>query len=94
MALVNNPKLLLLDECFAALDIMTIKTLQKIIVNLQTFYNITICLCDHQARDLLSCVDKAAVLSNGSIVALGSPGELVKDEKAKSSYFGEEFNFS
>ena len=94
MALVNNPKLLLLDECFAALDIMTIKVLQKIIVNLQTYYNITICLCDHQARDLLSCVDKAAVLSNGAVIALGSPGDLVKDEKAKSSYFGDEFNFS
>jgi len=52
---------LLLDECFAALDVLTIKMLQEIIVNLQTESNITICICDHQARDLLSCVDVAVI---------------------------------
>ena len=35
LALVSNPKVLLLDECFAALDILTIKMIQEIIVNLQ-----------------------------------------------------------
>ena len=61
MALLGEPELLLLDECFAALDVMTIKMLQQIIVNLQFENNITICICDHQARDLLSCVDVAMV---------------------------------
>jgi lipopolysaccharide export system ATP-binding protein len=50
---------LLLDERFAALDVLTIKMLQEIIVNLQQENNISICICDHQARDLLACVDKA-----------------------------------
>jgi lipopolysaccharide export system ATP-binding protein len=59
LALLSEPKVLLLDECFAALDVLTIKMLQEIIVNLQTEGNITICICDHQARDLLSCVDVA-----------------------------------
>ena len=62
LALLSNPKILLLDEPFAALDIMTIKNLQQIIVDLQTQHNISIILCDHQARDLLSCVDLAIVL--------------------------------
>ena len=52
LALLSDPKILLLDECFAALDVLTIKMLQEIIVNLQTENNITICICDHQARDL------------------------------------------
>ena len=52
LALLSNPKILLLDEPFAALDIMTIKNLQQIIVDLQTQHNISIILCDHQARDL------------------------------------------
>ena len=52
MALLGDPELLLLDECFAALDVMTIKMLQQIIVNLQYENRITICICDHQARDL------------------------------------------
>ena len=91
MALINDPNILLLDEPFAALDILTIKMLQEIIVNLQSFEKITVVVCDHQARDLLSCVDRAIVLSNGKIIASGSPDEIVKDSSARSAYFGEEF---
>ena len=47
LALMGNPKVLLLDECFAALDVLTIKMLQELIVNLQTEKNISICICDH-----------------------------------------------
>ena len=93
LSLIGNPKILLLDEPFAALDILTIKSLQQIIVNLQTENNIGIVLCDHQAKDLLSCVDVAIVLSNCKIVAKGSPSELIKDTKAKDAYFGEKFTF-
>ena len=93
LALLGSPKLLLLDEPFAALDILTIKTLQQIIVDLQTENNIAIVLCDHQARDLLSCVDVAIVLSNCKIVAKGSPNDLIKDAEAKSAYFGDKFSY-
>jgi len=93
LSLLSDPKVLLLDECFAALDVLTIKMLQEIIVNLQKETNITICICDHQARDLLACVDKAMILSNCKIVAEGSPQELVNNIDAKSAYFGESFNF-
>jgi lipopolysaccharide export system ATP-binding protein len=94
MALINDPKILLLDEPFAALDILTIKMLQEVIVNLQTIENITVVVCDHQARDLLSCVDRAIVLSSGKIIASGSPNEIIKDTSAKSAYFGDEFKIN
>ena len=94
LALLSEPKVLLLDECFAALDVLTIKMLQEIIVNLQTENNITICICDHQARDLLSCVDVAIILSNCKIVAQGSPNELVNNIEAKNAYFGDSFKFN
>jgi len=94
MALLGNPELLLLDECFAALDVMTIKMLQQIIVNLQYENRITICICDHQARDLLTCVDVAVVLSEGKVIAKGTPSELVKNPNAKSAYFGDSFKFN
>ena len=94
LSLLGNPKILLLDEPFAALDIMTIKTLQKIIVNLQSENNITIILCDHQARDLLSCVDVAIVLSNCKIVASGTPSELINNNEAKNAYFGDSFKIN
>jgi len=94
MALLSDPRVLLLDECFAALDVLTIKMLQEVIVNLQSENNITICICDHQARDLLSCVDVAVILSNCKIVAQGSPKELVKNTQAKKAYFGDSFKFN
>ncbi len=94
LALLGDPKILLLDECFAALDVLTIKMLQNIIVNLQSDYNIGICICDHQPRELLSCVDNAIILSNCKIIAKGTPQALVKDANAKNAYFGESFKFN
>ncbi len=92
LALLGEPKILLLDEPFAALDVMTIKKLQKIIVDLQSEDNISVILCDHQARDLLLCVDKAFVISNCNVIASGTPSQLVKDINAKEAYFGDSFN--
>ena len=94
LALLNNPKVLLLDEPFAALDVLTIKMLKELIVNLQSQARISICICDHQARDLLSCVDNAIILSNCKIIAKGTPAELVNDIKAKNAYFGDSFKFN
>ena len=93
-ALMCEPKVLLLDECFAALDVLTIKMLQETIVKLQQETKITICICDHQARDLLACVDMAMILSNGKVVAQNTPANLVKDINAKNAYFGESFKFN
>ena len=68
--------------------------LQEIIVNLQAIEKITVIVCDHQARDLLSCVDRAIVLSNGKIIASGTPDQIIKDSDARSEYFGEEFKIN
>ena len=94
LALLSNPKILLLDEPFAALDIMTIKSLQQIIVNLQLENNISIILCDHQARDLLACVDTAAIIYNGKKVAYGTPSSLLQNSDARNVYFGNSFKIS
>ena len=94
LALLGDPKVLLLDEPFAALDVMTIKMLQEVIVNLQSENNIAICICDHQARDLLNCVDVAIVLSNCKIIAKGTPNELINNPNARAAYFGDSFKFN
>ena len=94
LSLLGDPKVLLLDECFAALDVLTIKMLQEIIVSLQKETNITICICDHQARDLLACVDIAMIISNCKIIAEGSPNDLVNNLEAKSAYFGDAFKIN
>ena len=94
LALLGDPKILLLDECFAALDVLTIQMLQKIIVSLQMENNIGIIICDHQARDLLSCVDMALILSNCKIIAKGTPKELINNPLAQDAYFGETFKIN
>ena len=91
LSLLSDPKILLLDEPFAALDVMTIKKLQRIIVDLQSEENISVILCDHQARDLLLCVDKAFVISNCNVIASGTPSDLIKDSNAREAYFGDSF---
>ena len=68
--------------------------LQEIIVNLQKENQITICICDHQARDLLACVDVAMILSNGKIIAQDSPSSLVKNINARNAYFGDNFKIN
>jgi len=93
LALLSDPKILLLDECFAALDVLTIKMLQEIIVNLQQENQITICICDHQARDLLACVDIAMIISNCKVIALDTPSNLVNNINAKDAYFGHSFKY-
>ena len=92
--LCADPVVMLMDEPFAALDLFSIKMMQEIIVNLQTENNIGICLCDHLARDLLSCVDIAIVLSDCKIIAKGTPSEIIRDTSAKSAYFGDSFKFN
>ena len=94
LALLSNPKILLIYEPFAALDIQTIKNLQQIIVNLQMLDNISIILCDHLARDLLATVDSAIVLANGKVVAQDTPNNLVKNIDAQNAYFGDSFKIN
>tara|TARA_A100001388_G_scaffold273675_1_gene255928 strand:+ start:740 stop:1516 length:777 start_codon:yes stop_codon:yes gene_type:complete len=94
LSLISDPEILLLDEPFAALDIMTIKTLQEIIVDLQSSSNISVILCDHQARDLLACVDTAAIIHNGKVVAQGTPADLIQNIDARNAYFGETFRIN
>ena len=60
MALLADPKILLCDEIFAALDILTIQMLKEILVTLQREQpKMCIVICEHQARELLSVVDRA-----------------------------------
>ena len=94
LSLLSKPKILLLDEPFSALDVLTIKMLQELIVGLQQDNNITICICDHIASSLLQIADTAMILSNGKIIAQDSPSNLIKDINAQNAYFGEDFKIN
>ena len=83
-----------MDEILAALDVLTIKMMQETIVNLQQENETTTFISDHQARDLLKCVDSAAIIHNGRIVAQDTPSNLINNVSAKDAYFGEAFKIN
>lgn len=93
MSLLGEPEILLMDEPLAALDPQTIQMLQTIIIKLQSEYNLTILITDHQARDLLVVCDRAVILSNSKIVAEGTPSQLMQNDNAAKYYFGDNFKF-
>ena len=95
MALMSDPKIILMDEPFQGLDIMSTRDLQETIVNLQTENNARCCIIsDHAARDLLAISDRAIILANKKIIAQGSPSEHMNDKNAKQIYFGDAFKLS
>ena len=95
LALLGDPQILLLDEPYSALDLLTIKMLQEIIVNLQTENpKISIIICDHAARDILAVADTSIILSNGKVIAQGTPTQLMNNVAARSHYFGDSFKFN
>ena len=95
LALLGDPQILLLDEPYSALDLLTIKMLQEIIVNLQTENpKIAILICDHAARDILAVADQSIILSNGKIIAQGTPTQLMNNRSARTHYFGDSFKFN
>ena len=95
MALMSDPKIILMDEPFQGLDIMSTKDLQETITNLQTEDSTRCCIIsDHAARDLLAICDRAIILANKKIIAEGSPSELMNNKNAKQIYFGDAFKLS
>lgn len=89
-ALANEPLFILLDEPFAGIDPITIIELQEIIIKLKE-KGIGIILTDHNIKDSLRITDKAFILSNGSILKIGTPEEIARDEKIKEIYLGKDF---
>ena len=95
MALLSNPKVVLMDEPFQGLDLISTRYLQETIVNLQTEDNNRCCIIsDHAARDLLTISDRAVIIANKKIVAHGQPKDLLQDENARNLYFGDTFKIN
>jgi len=89
--LINNPKVLLLDEPFAGVDLLSIQDIKQLLLKLQA-RGCAVLVTDHNASQLLSVVDRAYVIANGNIVANGTPRQIVNTSEAKKLYFGEDFS--
>ena len=88
--LINNPKILLLDEPFAGVDLLSVIDIKGLLVKLQS-RGCAVLVSDHNASQLLSVVDRAYVVANGAIVVSGPPREIASSSEAKRLYFGEDF---
>jgi lipopolysaccharide export system ATP-binding protein len=89
-ALSLDPLFILLDEPFAGIDPIAVIELKKTFTQLKD-KGIGLIITDHNVRETLSITDRAYIISDGRILAHGSPDELVSDELVKKSYLGEEF---
>ena len=85
--LINNPKVILLDEPMAALDPTIVQDIQKYILKLQS-YGCGIIITDHQVQNLFQIVDRAYVIGEHTIIAEGKPKDILQSTKARELYFG------
>ena len=90
-ALVTNPKFLLMDEPFAAIDPISVSEVQKIILDLKA-RGIGVIITDHNVRETLRIVDRAYLLHQGRVLSEGSGGFLINDPQAREFYLGKDFN--
>ncbi|MEO0481302.1 MAG: LPS export ABC transporter ATP-binding protein [Planctomycetota bacterium] len=89
-ALATRPKLLLLDEPFAAIDPVTVQELQRIVVRLAE-RGIASLITDHNVDATLRITDRSYVLAEGAVIAEGKPSAILANEHVRQVYLGSSF---
>ena len=89
--MINNPKIVLLDEPLAALDPLVIQDIQKYILKIQSS-GTAILVTDHNVKNLFDITDRSYVLGEHTVIAEGTSRELLKSSKAIKHYFGSQFS--
>lgn len=89
-ALAANPKFILLDEPFAGVDPISVIDIKKIIEHLRD-RGLGVLITDHNVRETLDVCEHAYIVSQGHLIANGTPEEVLNDEQVKKVYLGEQF---
>ena len=89
--MINNPKIVLLDEPLAALDPLVIQDIQKYILKIQS-NGTAILVTDHNVKNLFDITDRNYVLGEHTVIAEGTSREILKSSKAIEHYFGKQFS--
>lgn len=88
--LVTNPKFILLDEPFAGVDPISVIDIQRIIHHLKA-RGIAVLITDHNVRETLGVCERAYIVSDGKILAEGSPQDILDNPQVRAVYLGEHF---
>ncbi|MDN3696711.1 MULTISPECIES: LPS export ABC transporter ATP-binding protein [Vibrio] len=89
-ALAANPQFILLDEPFAGVDPISVIDIKKIIVHLRD-RGLGVLITDHNVRETLDVCEKAYIVSQGHLIAEGTPEDVLNNEQVKQVYLGEQF---
>ena len=89
-ALAINPLFILFDEPFAGIDPLAILELKKMLNYLKS-KGLGILITDHNVRETLGICGRAYILSDGSLIASGSPQEILENHHVREVYLGQEF---
>ncbi len=89
-ALATNPSFILLDEPFAGVDPISVNDIKQIIHHLQS-KQIGVLITDHNVRETLDICQKAYIVSEGSIIAEGSPEDILNNNQVRKVYLGDKF---
>jgi lipopolysaccharide export system ATP-binding protein len=90
-ALVTDPKLILLDEPFAAVDPPTKEELSREVKRLRDEFDKTVLITDHDVAFTLRAVERALIISNGKLIAEGTPKEIINNPLVRTEYLGSTF---
>ena len=85
--LAADPKIILLDEPFAGIDPIAIEDIKNVLMKLLK-RNIGILITDHNVRETLEICNKAAIISDGKIIAEGNKESLISNEMVNEAYLG------
>lgn len=89
-ALATQPRFILLDEPFAGVDPIAVMEIQRIIGFLRE-RGIGVLITDHNVRETLGICDRAYIISDGSVLAEGTPDDIVANAEVRKVYLGENF---